>query len=138
MNYCALYLGVLEHTPRMFVYCSIWCVLEYIFREHSLKKYIYIDIGARIGGGGGRVSFRPSTPTPPLEKNNLLSGGLFLLLVLHVGVFLQRFISLWGGIHVDFFVLTGIIFLACHPPPPPYKHFCGRPILEYRYGIVTH
>ena len=39
MNYCALYLGVLEHTPRMFVYCSIWCVLEYIFREHSLKKY---------------------------------------------------------------------------------------------------
>ena len=57
-------------------------------------------MGARIGGGGGRVSFRPSTP-PPLEKNNSLSGGLFLLLVLHVGVFLHR----------DH-------FLASHPPPP--------------------
>ena len=91
-------------------------------------------MGARIGGGG-RVSFRPSTP--PWKKNNSLSGGLFLLLVLHVGVFLQRFISLWGGIYVDFFVLTGIIFLACHSPPP-HEHFCRRPILEYRYGIVTH
>ena len=57
-------------------------------------------MGARIGGGG-RVSFRPSIPPPPLEKNNSLSGGLFLLLVLHVGVFLH-------GDH----------FLACHPPPP--------------------
>ena len=82
-------------------------------------------MGARIGGGGGRVSFRPSTP-PPFGKNNLLSGGLFLLLVLHVGVFLQRFISLWGGIYVDLFCSDGDHFLACHPPPP-YEHFCGRP-----------
>ena len=28
---------------RMFVYCAIWCVLEYIFRERSLKK-IYMII----------------------------------------------------------------------------------------------
>ena len=25
---------------RMFVYCAIWCVLEYIFRKRSLKKNI--------------------------------------------------------------------------------------------------
>ena len=27
---------------RMFVYCAIWCVLEYIFRERSLKKMYMI------------------------------------------------------------------------------------------------
>ena len=28
---------------RMFVYCAIWCVLEYIFQKRSLKK-IYMII----------------------------------------------------------------------------------------------
>ena len=82
-------------------------------------------MGARIGGGG-RVSFRPSTP-PPLEKIICYLVVFFLLLVLHVGVFLQRFISLWGGIYVDLFCSDGDHFLACHPPPPSYEHFCGRP-----------
>ena len=75
-------------------------------------------MGARIGGGG-RVSFRPSTP-PPLEKNNSLSGGLFFATCSPCWSLFT-----WGS----FFGL---------PPPPPYEHFCGRPILEYRYGIVTH
>ena len=38
-----LYLGVLEHTPKIFFNCAIWCVLEQIFRDLSLKK-IYINI----------------------------------------------------------------------------------------------
>ena len=38
MYYCALSLGVLQHTPRFLVTCAIWCVLEYSFRELSLKK----------------------------------------------------------------------------------------------------
>ena len=30
----------LEHIPRFLVICATWCVLEYIFRELSLKKKI--------------------------------------------------------------------------------------------------
>ena len=38
MYYCALSLGVLQHIlPRFLVTCAIWCVLEYSFRELSLK-----------------------------------------------------------------------------------------------------
>ena len=50
-------------------------------------------------GGGGRLSFRPSNPPPPWKKifRYLVA---FLLLVLHVGVFLQHFFSLWAGIYV--------------------------------------
>ena len=75
-------------------------------------------MGARIGGGG-RVSIRPSTP-PPLGKNNSLSGGLFFCYLFSM---LESF-------------YMGIIFWLA--TPPPYEHFCGRPILQYRYGIVTH
>ena len=40
MYYCALSFGVLQHIlPRFLVTCAIWCVLEYRFRELSLKKY---------------------------------------------------------------------------------------------------
>ena len=39
MYYCALSLGVLQHIlPRFLVTGAIWCVLEYSFRELSLKK----------------------------------------------------------------------------------------------------
>ena len=39
MYYCALSLGVLQHTlPRFLVTCAIWCVLEYSFRE-----LLYVD-----------------------------------------------------------------------------------------------
>ena len=39
MYYCALSLGVLQYIlPRFLVTCAIWCVLEYSFRELSLKK----------------------------------------------------------------------------------------------------
>ena len=42
MYYCALSLGVLQHIlPRFLVTCAIWCVLEYSFRELSLKKILY-------------------------------------------------------------------------------------------------
>ena len=27
---------------RMFVYCAVWCVLKYIFRERSLQKMYMI------------------------------------------------------------------------------------------------
>ena len=38
MYYCALSLEVLQHIlPRFLVTCAIWCVLEYSFRELSLK-----------------------------------------------------------------------------------------------------
>ena len=41
MYYCALSLGVLQHTlPKFTVTCAIWCVLEYSFREFSLKKIL--------------------------------------------------------------------------------------------------
>ena len=34
-------LGVLQHVlPRFLVTCAIWCVLEYSFRELSLKKIL--------------------------------------------------------------------------------------------------
>ena len=34
-------LGVLQHIlPRFLVTCAIWCVLEYSFRELSLKKIL--------------------------------------------------------------------------------------------------
>ena len=41
MYNCALSLGVLLHVlPRFLVTCAIWCVLEYSFREISLKKIL--------------------------------------------------------------------------------------------------
>ena len=41
MYYCALSLGVLQHIlPRFLVTCAIWRVLEYSFRELSLKKIL--------------------------------------------------------------------------------------------------
>ena len=39
MYYCALFLGVLQHTPQISCHCAILCVLEYSFRELSLRKY---------------------------------------------------------------------------------------------------
>ena len=42
MYYCELFLGVLQHIiPKFLVTCAIWCVLEYSFRELSLKKILY-------------------------------------------------------------------------------------------------
>ena len=38
MYYCAMYLGVLEHTPQIFCQLCKMCVLAYIFCELSLKK----------------------------------------------------------------------------------------------------
>ena len=44
MYYCPLSLGVYWRIlPRFLVTCAIWCVLEYIFHELSLK-IIYIII----------------------------------------------------------------------------------------------
>ena len=44
MYYCALSLGVLQHIlPRFLVTCAIWCVLEYSFRELSLKIIYYLN-----------------------------------------------------------------------------------------------
>ena len=41
MYYCELSLGVLQHIlPKFYVTCAIWCVLEYSFREPSLKKLL--------------------------------------------------------------------------------------------------
>ena len=40
MYYCALSLGVLALLSRFLVTCAIWCVLEYRFREISLKKIL--------------------------------------------------------------------------------------------------
>ena len=41
MYYCALSLGVLQDVlPRFLVTCAFWCVLEYSFRELSLKKIL--------------------------------------------------------------------------------------------------
>ena len=45
MYYCGkplrTILGVLQHIlPRFLVTCAIWCVLEYSFRELSLKKIL--------------------------------------------------------------------------------------------------
>ena len=90
-------------------------------------------MGARIGGG--RVSIRPSTPPPPPLEKIFRYRLAFLLLVLHVGVFLQRFFYLWGGIYVDLFCSYGDHFLACHLPPPPMNISAGAQ--EYRYGIAT-
>ena len=48
-----LYLGVYGILPRILVNCAIWCVLENIFRDLSLKKiYKYlnnIDLMETIG-----------------------------------------------------------------------------------------
>ena len=77
-------------------------------------------MGACIGGGG-RVSFRPSTP-PPLEK----------IIRYLVAFFFATCSPCWS------LFTWGSFFGLPPPPPPPYEHFCGRPILEYRYGIVTH
>ena len=44
MYYCAHYVyGYCSILPRFLVNCAIWCVLEHIFRDLSLKK-IYINI----------------------------------------------------------------------------------------------
>ena len=41
MYYCALSLGVLQHILHKFIVtCAIWCVLEYSFRELSLKNIL--------------------------------------------------------------------------------------------------
>ena len=131
MYYCALYLGVLEHTHRVFVYCSIWCILGYIL----LRNIYNIDMGARIGGGG-RVSFRPSTP-PPLEKIICYLVVFFCYLFSMLESFYNVLSPYGAAVMWIFFVLKGIIFwLATPPPPPPYEHFCGAQ--EYRYGIATH
>ena len=40
MYYCALSLGNCSILPRILVTCAIWCILEYSFRELSLKKIL--------------------------------------------------------------------------------------------------
>ena len=85
----------------MFVYCAIWCVLEYIL---IIYNYLSIkDWGANMGGQRRPLSL-------PLWKKTFFSlwgGGAFL----HVGTFLLFFCYL-NFLHV------------LDTPPPPYKNFC--------------
>ena len=127
--------GYWSILPRMFVYYAFWFVLEYIFRELSLRK-IYMNIISLIiwtwapALGRARVGARP----PSLSLNKLFRylvaffatfspyGGLFH----HVGAFCY-FFSLWGA----FYVLMGSLFWA-----PSTKVFTGAH--EHRYGIAAY
>ena len=90
-------------------------------------------MGARIGGGG-RVSFRPSTP-PPLEK-----------IICYLVVFFFATCSPCWSLFTTFYLLMGRHLCGSFlfrrgsffglPPPPPTNIFAGAQ--EYRYGIATH
>ena len=117
----------MEHTPRMFLNCAIWYVLEYIFRELSIKKlYEYlcnINIGARMGG---RLGPRPS----PLGKKYFIIWWPFCYLFSILGPFCNVFLLMAGGLFTHMgaffsmwraiFVLMGSIFALA---PPPYENF---------------
>ena len=92
-------------------------------------------MGARIGGGG-RVSFRPSTPPPPWKKIIRYLVDFFCYLFSMLESF-YNVLSPYGAAFMWIFLfLRGSFFWLA--TPPPHEHFCRRPILEYRYGIVTH
>ena len=44
MYYCALSLGVLQHTPQCLVTCAIWCVWSTVSVNFLLRKYYIKNI----------------------------------------------------------------------------------------------
>ena len=121
---------------RMFVYCAIWCVLECIFRERSLKKiYMITKVITTWTPAWGQ-----SWPLPhPLCKKStfFLKGGLFLHVGTSLPIFCHLFFMCMGG---------GMLFGLASPP---YENFCGRPCsgivgnlsygtLSWHYGHISY
>ena len=102
---------------------------------------------ARIRGGRGGAEQESALATPLLKKNYFILLFIcmvaYVLLVLHVGAFLQRFspFSSCAGTFLLLFLhvggllsLWGAFFMFA--PSPPTKISVGTH--EYRYSIAAH
>ena len=118
MNYCALHLGYWSiHPGCLFIvqFGASWST----FSENILLRNIYnIDMGARIGGGG-RVSFRPSTP-PPWKK--IIRYLVDLFCYRYLFSMLESFYNVlfpYGAAFMWIFLFLRGSFFGLPPPPPP-------------------
>ena len=135
MYYCALHLGVLEHTPGcLFIvqFGASWNV----FSENVLlikKIYMIIKVIKTWTPAWGQ-----SWPLPPPVKNPrfFLRGAFFFTWGLLCQFFATFSSCAWGG---------GLFGLAS----PPYENFCRRPCsgivgnlsygtLSWHYGHISY